>query len=155
MSFSHLLARAPYYSPARFERPKRPAPSEVERRAYAPAPLVNPFETLSAPQFDSFVDDVSSRIAGALSYDRERENGKRRRGYANDDEYWLGMGGRPGDFLGQSSLQQQEHEEQEASSLVGEELPDNLDQSQDGDLQVDGQASQSEEEAYESSDNEE
>lgn len=102
MSFSHLLARAPYYSPAKFQASKRPAPSEVERRAYAPAPLVNPFETLSAPQFDTFVEDVSSRILGALSYDRERDGGKRRRGYLDDEEYWFEMGGRPGEFLGQS-----------------------------------------------------
>jgi hypothetical protein len=116
MSFSHLLAKAPYYSPARFQRSKRPAPSEVERRAYAPAPLVNPFETLSAPQFDNFVDDVSSRITGALSYDRERD-GKRRRGYLDDEEYWLEMGGKPGEFLGQKvSSHAEEQVEQGASA---------------------------------------
>lgn len=126
MSFSHLLARAPYYSPAKagksgghagsaaavtpsqldtdgqgvtITRPQ-PAPlsSLLQAHRLPGRPLINPYEAFSADDFDAFVDDISSRIQSTLSYDARREASRKGRGYLDDEEYWNEMGGRPGEF---------------------------------------------------------
>jgi hypothetical protein len=108
MSFSNLLQNAPYYSPAAFTPTRRkhdagPASSSAmqdrAKRIKAPKPLVDPYASLSADAFDSFVDGVSNRIVDALTYEPNRDR-RIRRGYADDEEYWLEMGGKPGEFLG-------------------------------------------------------
>lgn len=104
MSFSRLLQNAPYYSPAAFSpnrRRQQEGPSALARarRARAARPLVDPYATLTAPEFDNFVDDVSSRIVSALTYEPNKDR-RIRRGYADDEEYWMEMGGRPGEFVG-------------------------------------------------------
>jgi hypothetical protein len=101
-SFSRLLQNAPYYSPAAFTpdgRKRRQGPSSEPERARRSRPLVDPYTTLTAPQFDNFVDNVSSRIVDALTYEPNRDR-RIRRGYADDEEYWMEMGGKPGEFVG-------------------------------------------------------
>lgn len=114
MSFSRLLQNAPFYSPAAFSPSRRqqrqdgssPSASssslpafDRRRRTKASRPLVDPYAALPAPEFDNFVDDVSSRIVNALTYEPNRDR-RVRRGYADDDEYWMEMGGKPGEFVG-------------------------------------------------------
>lgn len=101
-SFSRLLQNAPYYSPAAFTpggRKRRAGPASEPERARRARPLVDPYATLTAPEFDNFVDNVSSRIVNALTYEPNRDR-RIRRGYADDEEYWMEMGGKPGEFVG-------------------------------------------------------
>ena len=127
-SFSHLLRSAPFYSPAKYTSPGQT--QRQERRLHATQrPLINPYATLTADDFDTFVDDVSNRIAGALSYDREAELASKRRGYAGDDEYWLELGGKPGEFLGGAAAapedevqQHQTREDDDLAEAEGERL---------------------------------
>ena len=131
MSFSRLLQNAPYYSPAAFSPSRKRQLQDVDgpssstasalakaRRTRAARPLVDPYAALPAPEFDSFVDDVSSRIVNALTYEPNKDR-RIRRGYADDEEYWLEMGGKPGEFVGN---QTQEVTEGEDSAVVVEEL---------------------------------
>lgn len=114
MSFSRLLQNAPYYSPAAFSPSRKrqleqdgPSSSTASalakaRRTRAARPLVDPYAALPAPEFDSFVDKVSSRIVNALTYEPNKDR-RIRRGYADDEEYWMEMGGKPGQFVGNQS----------------------------------------------------
>ena len=107
MSFSQLLQTAPFYSPAKYQAPRRTGPFEpaslerlLQARRIPGRPLVNPYDTLSADDFDSFVSSVSGKIRDTLTFDQRQEDAKNRRGYLDDDEYWMEMGGKPGQFLG-------------------------------------------------------
>lgn len=123
MSFSRLLQNAPFYSPARASpsRKREAGPSsalERVKRARGARPLVDPYAALPAPEFDTFVDDVSSRIVNALTYEPNKDR-RIRRGYADDEEYWMEMGGKPGEFVGNLT---QEVQHGDAVEAVPEEL---------------------------------
>lgn len=112
MSFSRLLQNAPYYSPAAFSPSRKrqqhpdsntPFGNALQRRKVT-RPLVDPYATFTSREFDTFVDDVSTRIRDALTYEPNKDR-RIRRGYADDEEYWDKTGGQPGHFLeGHSSI---------------------------------------------------
>ena len=84
---------------------------------------MNPYEALSASDFDSFVDSVSGKITSALTYDARAHTSKAR-GYLDDEEYWMEMGGRPGEFLGGQMQASNDDERQAQDSPNGERLLD-------------------------------
>lgn len=140
MAFSHLLQKAPYYNPAGLSTPnsrstpRAAAPGSTTASRYGAgvtstvkrAPrtsLVDPYASLSARDFDTFVDDVSSKIKDALSYDAHAE-ARVRRGYEEDEEYWLEMGGRPGQFLNGALEKEVEQGTVEKDAVIaGADLP--------------------------------
>ena len=116
-AFSHLLRDAPYFSPAAFESPSSRIKRAPANRTYT-KPLINPYKSLSADAFDSFVEDVSGQIRDALAYDPVEAERKKHRGYEGDDEFWLDMGGLPGQF----SLSSLTHDQQVGTSKLPSEV---------------------------------